>query len=138
MDLVEICIDIQMAATWGMVGVIWFVQVVHYPLFAAVGTSEFTAYEQQHQRLTTYVVAPLMLSEFATATAFVWLRPTGVPVAVALTGLVIWASTFVWQVPAHERLSQGFDAPTHRWLVNSNWLRTVLWSARGILLACLI
>jgi hypothetical protein len=29
------------AATFFMVGVIWFVQVVHYPLFARVGTLDF-------------------------------------------------------------------------------------------------
>ena len=31
-----------------MVGLIWFVQVVHYPLFDSVGDREFPSYEQRH------------------------------------------------------------------------------------------
>ena len=47
------------ASTLSMVGLIWFVQVVHYPLFARVEQG-FIAYEQIHQQRTTWVVAPLM------------------------------------------------------------------------------
>ena len=34
------------------------------------------------------------------------------------------------QVPCHSRLAQGFDEPTWRRLVATNWIRTVAWSAR--------
>ena len=50
----------------------------------------------------------------------------------ALVGL-IWASTFLVQVPLHEVLARGFDAEAHSRLVASNWLRTFLWSARAVL-----
>lgn len=56
------------AATWAMVGLIWFVQVVHYPLFAAVDAAESPVYARLHQRRTTWVVGPPMLVERATAT----------------------------------------------------------------------
>lgn len=39
-------------ATAAMVGLIWFVQVVHYPLFASVGADGFTDYETAHRRRT--------------------------------------------------------------------------------------
>ena len=51
----------HVAATLVMVGVIWFVQIVHYPLFSQVSEAAFNLYEAQHTRLTTYVVAPAML-----------------------------------------------------------------------------
>ncbi len=54
-----------------MVGVIWFVQVVHYPLFSRVGDSGFAAYSGAHSRLTGFVVGPPMLVEAATAVALV-------------------------------------------------------------------
>ncbi|NIP85737.1 MAG: hypothetical protein GTO03_09310, partial [Planctomycetales bacterium] len=66
---------IQLATTLMMAGLIWFVQIVHYPLFAAVGEGEFPAFERKHQRLTTCVVAPLMLAELATAAGLVYWRP---------------------------------------------------------------
>ena len=47
---------------------------------------------------------------------------------------LLWGSTFFWQVPAHQRLSESFDPATHRRLVQSNWLRTVGWTGRGLLI----
>ena len=52
---------IQAAATLAMVGLIWFVQIVHYPLMAQVGRDSFAHYEASHTARTTWVVAPLML-----------------------------------------------------------------------------
>ena len=135
--MLALLIMLQLVSTLGMVGVIWFVQVVHYPLFDKVGSSGFRDYEQDHQRRTTLVVAPLMLTEAVTAVALFWLRPEGIPTPTAVVGLgliaILWASTFLWQVPAHGRLAKSFDSATHRNLVRSNWLRTVAWSARGVL-----
>ncbi len=51
---------------------------------------------------------------------------------------VIWFCTWLWQVPAHRRLEHGFDAATHRRLMRTNWVRTIAWSARGILTLVLI
>lgn len=120
-----------------MVGLIWFVQVVHYPMFSLVGTDAFNAYESAHQRLTTYVVAPLMLLELATAIGLVTNRPTAVSNVSAWVGLtlvgVIWLSTAVLQVPAHSALQSGFDETVHRRLVSTNWIRTIAWTGRGLL-----
>lgn len=133
---------VNAAATWGMVGVIWFVQLVHYPLFDGVGAQGFAAYEERHARQTTWVVMPLMLVEIATAAALLALRPAGAPGWALWTGLaavlLIWASTFLVQVPLHGRLAGGFDARVHAALVATNWVRTGLWTARGVLVAWLL
>ena len=125
----------HLAATLYMVGVVWFVQVVHYPLFSRVGPEKFSLYSEAHSRLTTYVVGPPMLTEAATALLLVFRRPEGVPLAAALTGLalvvVVWLSTALLQVPHHTTLGSGFDRRAWSGLVLSNWVRTVAWSARG-------
>ena len=130
---------LQIASTWFLVGLIWTIQVVHYPLFAAVGADRFVAYEASHARLITLVVGPVMLVEAATAGLLVVMRPDAVPGWIAWTGLVlvgiIWLSTAVLQVPDHERLASGFDAATHAHLVGTNWIRTIAWTLRGVLLA---
>jgi hypothetical protein len=131
---------VQLASTLFMVGLIWFVQIVHYPLFAAVPESASVAYERAHTERTTWVVIVPMLIELGSA---VWLA--ALPgedralryVGVALVGLV-WASTFFLQVPMHERLSSGFDASAHARLVLTNWIRTVAWTARGALVLYLL
>lgn len=132
----------HVASTVYMVGLIWFVQVVHYPLMGAIGNSEFEGYEQRHMSLTTWVVAPPMLVEAATAVLLFWLRPTGVSVGFVWAGgillAIIWLSTALLQVPCHETLSKGFDAIVHRRLVVTNWIRTVAWSLRGLLVLWMV
>jgi hypothetical protein len=130
------------ASTFFMAGLIWFVQVVHYPLFAAVGNSEFPAYSRLHQSLTTFVVGPPMLVEALTAGMLVVARPAGVSAWLAWAGfalvIVIWASTALLQIPAHGRLASGFDASTAATLVSGNWIRTVAWSARAAIVAAML
>ena len=55
----------QLVSTLFMTGLIWCVQLVHYPLFARVGEGTFSAYEQDHQRRITWIVMPVMLVELA-------------------------------------------------------------------------
>jgi len=129
---------LQLAATGVMTGLILFVAVVHYPLFALVHQDAFTRYEARHQRLTTLVVMPAMLVELATAAAALFIAPPWFPTTHAIAGLAmlaaIWASTFLLQVPLHTRLAQRFDPRDHRRLVATNWLRATLWPARFALL----
>ena len=67
---------VNAASALYMVGLIWFVQVVHYPLFQRVGAKDFVPYEQNHQRLTTWVTAPVMLLEAVLSVALVYVLPT--------------------------------------------------------------
>ena len=137
-DRLEWLLLVNAATTLFMVGVIWFVQIVHYPLFSLVGEAAFPEYERHHARRTGWVVAMPMLLELGTAIATVWCLGG----ALAWCGLgllaVAWVSTGLWQVPAHRRLEGGFDAVTHRRLMRTNWVRTVAWSARGIIACALV
>lgn len=133
---------IHVLASFMMTGLIWFVQVIHYPLFAEVPAEIFQRYELNHTRLTSYVVAPLMLTELSSACLLPFLFDQKVFFSLLLTNLLlllgIWASTFFIQVPLHRQLSEGFSAKAIQKLVRSNWIRTVLWTLRaGILLILL-
>lgn len=134
----QLCWLSQIASTWYMTGLIWFVQVVHYPLMAAVGREAYPAYQRRHQLLTTWVVGPAMLVEAVTALYLCWRPPLGNSLATSLLGAVlltvIWLSTAFLQIPCHESLAGGFDSAIHRRLVLSNWLRTILWTVRACLL----
>ena len=127
----------HLASTLFMAGLIWFVQVVHYPLYSQVGTSDFANYEQMHKTVITWVVAPPMLMELATAVLLLWFRPVGLTALPCVLGLslvgVNLLSTLFLQVPCHEILTQAFDPAVHQKLVSTNWIRTAAWSLRGIL-----
>lgn len=121
------------AATVAMAGLIWFVQIVHYPLFASVTRSAFPAYEQRHMQRTSWVVGPLMLVEAVSAVCLVCLCPQTALVWAGLVLLaVVWLSTAFHQVPQHRRLAEAFDQDAHRSLVASNWIRTAAWTMRAL------
>ncbi len=143
MSLSEIILLVNAAATWFMCGVIWFVQLVHYPLFREYARDGFAAAMLAHQKRTGWVVAPAMFAELITALLLLVFPPPGVPVwmpwiGVALVG--VWAISTAWvQIPLHEKLTAGgFAEETHRRLVMSNWVRTAAWSARGVLCAAML
>jgi hypothetical protein len=135
----------QYAATLFMTGLIWFVQIVHYPLFATIHAhttpDAFRAYESSHANRTSFVVFPPMAVELITALATLLpsLRPAflsqNAAIASATLVVLIWASTGLLQVPIHNRLAANPTPVTICRLVLSNWLRTALWSARAILLS---
>jgi hypothetical protein len=133
---------VQAAATWFMAGVIWVIQVVHYPLFDQVGTEGYGEFHRRHMRLITWIVGPAMGVEAVMAVAGLWFVPGGVRGWQAISGVVmvamIWGSTALWQVPAHRQLAEGFDGATHRRLVRGNWVRTVLWTLRGVLVGWMV
>ena len=127
----------QIFATLFMVGLIWFVQIVHYPLYANVGREQFPEYEALHNRMTTWVVGPAMLVELVTAVLILKYSPLASS-TLAWMGLglliVIWVSTAALSVPAHDVLTAGFSEGAYRKLVNTNWIRTFAWTARGVIL----
>jgi len=122
-------------ATLALVGLIWFVQVVHYPLMAVVGGLRFPAYAREHATRTSWVVTAPMLLEAAAAIALVVEPPAAIARPMVWVGLallaLVWASTFGLQVPCHRRLASGFDPRVHRRLVRSNWIRTLAWTGRA-------
>lgn len=115
------------------------VQVVHYPLFARVSPENYVQYQQLHERYITPVVGIPMIIEIITAILLLSFMPKGISVVWVWTALIllimVWLSTAFLQVPCHSKLNVAFDADAHRQLVNTNWIRTVGWSLRGLLVA---
>jgi hypothetical protein len=131
----EIAIWAQLVATLYLIGLIWCIQVVHYPLMSHIQAREFAEFHRQHSlRISSIVILPMVIELIASVTLAVS-PPNGVVPSLPLLGLgltaVIWISTFGIQVPLHRRLADSFNADVHRLLVRSNWLRTSSWSLRA-------
>lgn len=121
-----------------LTGLIWTIQLVHYPSFGLVGKAEFGRFHAAHTTRMSYLVAAPMVVELGLS---LWLvvaaRHSALATiswwALALTGL-IWAVTFLISVPFHDRLAAGFDYIAIDGLTRTNWLRTLAWTARAGLL----
>jgi len=129
---------IQILTTFMMTGIIWFVQIVHYPFFAFTVKEDFPQIGNAHSTRTGYVVVPLMVLELATSLYLAAFSPSSqfqLPFGIG-AGLVllIWGSTFFIQVPILKRLVGSYNEDEHKKLVNTNWIRTILWSARSVII----
>jgi hypothetical protein len=126
----------HVATTWAMVGVIWTMQLLQYPLMAQVPASSFPRFEAAHQRRVSWVLGIFAPAEIVTA-AWLFLFPGPIPSWMPLAGGIllaaIWVSTALVYGRIHTRLSTGFDAVEHRRLLVGNWARTAAWSIRGVL-----
>ena len=127
-------------ATMYMTGLIWFVQLVHYPSFRNVPEQGYPQFALSHQKDTSLAVIPAMLVELGTGFLFCMniYRPATLSwhFAIGLFGmtLLIWASTFLLQVPMHNILGQKYHGRAIEILVKTNWIRTLLWTARSFLI----
>ena len=133
-------ITLQLLSTLPLVGLIWFIQLVHYPMLRAGTFDRYTQIHGEHSVRTSWVVVPLMLTELIAAILLVMYGAEPL-LPLARAGLVLvgltWASTFFIQVPLHRILARGWNTEAHRRLVRTNWIRTAAWSTRGLLVVFL-
>ena len=134
--LVNVCIS------WFMVGLIWIIQIVTYPIFSSVGGYKYDKFPSKHVSLITPLVAPLMLFELAVAVVLLLVSGPywnyGYSVVNLVFLAIIWASTFLIQIPLHVKLSGKFEKKNHTRLVRTNWIRTFAWTIKGLLSTILI
>lgn len=67
----NLCLIIHFASTWAMVGLIWIVQLVHYPMFGCLDAAQFSRHMRDHQQQISWIVLPLMMSELLSGLAMV-------------------------------------------------------------------
>jgi hypothetical protein len=123
-----------------LTGIIWTVQLVHYPSFAFVAADRFGAFHRAHSTRMGWVVMAPMVAELGLAAWLAWQgRELGGAVWWSLALVIfVWAVTFFVSVPFHNRLAQGFDYIAIDGLVRTNWLRTLAWTARLALLGSML
>ena len=128
---------LNVAAVLFMTGFIWTMQLVHYPLLDRVGTEAFAAYETDHNRLFFLVAGPGIVATLVSGVLLLFFRPTQVPLAAAIAGLLLFAaivvSTALFQAPQHVKLSSGFDRDAYEFLLKTNWIRTLAWTVYALL-----
>ncbi len=134
----EVILLVNAATTWFMCGVIWLVQLVHYPLFRDYDRNTFTAVMLVHQKRTALVVFPAMAAGLISSLLLAAHPPSGVPGWMPWVGVAsaaVWSvSTARVQVPLHEKLAaHGFSSAVHTRLVTTNWVRTTAWSVQGVI-----
>ncbi len=119
----------RLVIDFGLVVLIWLVQLIIYPGFAYYSADELAVWHPKYSNLITLVVGPLMLMQVLTTGGSLFSQFSWLTVLVALLVGVIWWSTAFQAIPLHNRIDAGLELPqTIARLVRVNWLRTVLWT----------
>jgi len=133
---------IHILSTALMTGVIWTIQLVHYPSFHFINPSVYEKFQKFHMARISYLVMPLMIVELLTGFLLLFLTPSAtlspnsyeILMLNFILILLIWLSTFLLSVPCHAKLEKGYNLGAANKLVSTNWIRTALWSVRLIVL----
>ena len=120
------------------VGLIWTIQLVHYPSMRFIPKERFVEYHNFHSIRISFLAMPLMLTELGTSLMLFYQNYNNAIQTIFLINLVIvaliWLSTFLIQVPLHNALSKEKQSEKLSKLICTNWIRTILWTARSILM----
>ena len=119
-----------------LVGIILSTQYVSYPLFLIVNKNQFKIYHDFYTKSISYVVVPFMLLEILINAFNLYNINDVYPLYFVSTFLLlfIWLSTILIQVPLHNSINLDYDTLQIKQLINSNWIRTILWISKLLIL----
>ena len=127
---------LQLFSTFFMTGLIWVIQLVHYPSFVYVDRKSFVDFENFHGKRISLIVIPAMVLELLSALGLYLVAPEAL---LTLAGvnlgllLLVWAVTLMVSARLHGKLLKGYNPSYIQQLVSTNWARTFLWTARSFL-----
>lgn len=131
LDMVEAIFIFKLLSDFGLVVLIWLVQLVIYPSFKYFKTSDLDRWHNIYTGRITIVVLPLMLSQLVLSILILPKSSWSIfEIIDSCLVLLMWISTFAIFVPLHQNISQNKDLNNSiDKLVKYNWLRTIIWSA---------
>jgi hypothetical protein len=128
----ELIFLVNTFASFFLTGLIWTVQLVHYPSFRFISNDNYQDFQNHHVNSIDKIVIPVMVAEITTSFGLFWvdgflsLNAFGFYLV-----LLIWVSTGIFSVPAHSKLEDGKNDKAINQLVSTNWIRTVLWTIKS-------
>lgn len=136
MELPQLLLLFWSALVFWVLGQIWLVQIVIYPLFARVGEAEYIAYHRFYSR---HIPLPIIIPGFASfllPLALAYFGPavpgwmSAANIATGIVGLLV---TVLLEIPRHARLEKGGkNETTIAELIRYNWPRTASITAQAV------
>lgn len=126
-----------------MMGLIWLVQLSHYPAFDFFSEKDFKKFHDFHLKETTWAVIFAMVLELGSG-LLLFFRYQEIPLSLKMTIIInfcvigTWISTFVFSVPIHNQLNIKKTSKLIKKLVTTNWPRTILWTLKSLILFMIV
>ena len=133
---------LHLVSTSIMVGVIWIIQLVHYPSFLFIDKQKYMKFQEFHMSRVSYIVMPTMIAElFSGIYILLYNNILMVNTFFLLASFSLflnWVITALVFVKIHNGLLIKYEKKIILLLVKLNWLRTILWSLRLVFLTIII
>lgn len=141
-QLAVVALLLHVCTTAALAGVSWFLQVVHYPLFARVGRRRFSRYGAAHRLVHPLVLWPLMVVELITALALAASAQSIIRPELQAAGLVllacVWGLTIRIQRSPAKALETAFYPAALRSLLRLHCFRTTCWNLRVVVVVLML
>lgn len=123
LDLIKNIVD------FGLVVLIWLVQLCIYPAFTYFKKDELLKWHKSYTPKITSVVLPLMATQLGLSIYFVYNEATTIALINLILVMLTWVSTFLIYVPLHNKIKANqTPLKSSKKLVDYNWLRVFLWN----------
>lgn len=120
---------IQLLIDFGLVVLIWLVQLCIYPAFTYFEKTNLIRWHEAYTPKITLVVFPLMLGQLMIATFLLYMDFKTQHLINAALVCITWASTFLIYVPLHQKIALKKNPIKNSYkLVRLNWIRVFIWS----------
>lgn len=114
---------------FGMVVILWLVQLVIYPSFLTCDPSRLVDWHKTYTQRVSWIIIPIMFTQLP---LMLWLTVSEQEIAdisALFCLLLCWVLTFSVSVPLHRKIDAGDTRrETLERLIKTNWPRTILWS----------
>lgn len=120
---------LRMLIDFGLVVLIWMVQLIIYPGFSFYENSDLLKWHKKYTPRITVLVAPLMFIQMGIAIYLSVFEFSFLNLSYALLVFSTWISTFIYFVPLHQKIEANQDIKMSVMnLSKGNWVRTFLWT----------
>jgi len=127
--------NLNLICAFYMCGIIWIIQIIHYPSFLLIRAESFQKFHLKHTSTMGLIVGPVMAIELVATTYLLKYEVSLISTLNLFCVLSLWLLTFFVSVPLHNALSSGQDILIIQRLIQSNWPRTILWTFKALLLS---
>lgn len=119
-------------SVFALFGLIWTIQLVHYPMFQFIEAPHWPRFHRYHTRNITFIVFPLMVVELLTSLQL-FLEEASFSHSLAL-GLAVasWLLTIAVFIPLHNKVATRPIPGLLALLVKLNWLRVLVWTIAAV------
>ncbi len=131
----DLLIVLHIVSTSIMVGVIWVMQLLHYPALLYVKNETFRQFQNFHMTKISIIVVPIMLIELVSGFIIYLQGERSFEfLASFVLMIILWIMTGLIFTKFHSKLRKSKDIRIINKMIFLNWYRTLFWSMRLIII----